>query len=167
MKKRKGDAKREAAAVRAEQRGRDVTQRWLNRAELEAKELQEQLPGLQNTVASLASQLAADQQAAATAAQAAAAQQAEVESMVEGVVAQKKMVRQRPVSLSLGELAGTCFSSLGHTYLRCKRFSGGWPVSQAQHQLLSMATVAVVHTHTTHHPDPTHPLSSPADRGAV
>ncbi|KAL4432605.1 hypothetical protein ABPG77_000542 [Micractinium sp. CCAP 211/92] len=91
VKKRKGDAKREAAAVRAELRGRDVTQRRLNRAELEAKELQEQLPELQNTVASLASQLAADQQAVAAVAQAAAAQQAEVERMVEGVVAQKKM----------------------------------------------------------------------------
>lgn len=102
MKKRKGDAKREAEAVRAEQRGREVTQRRLNRAELEAMQLQEQLPGLQNTLHSLASQLEADQLEAAAAAQAARALQAEVEGAVEQVVAEKRMVRQlAPCALPL------------------------------------------------------------------
>ena len=99
MKKRKGDAKREAEAVRAEQRGREVTQRRLNRAELEAMQLQEQLPGLQNTLHSLASQLEADQLEAAAAAQAARALQAEVEGAVEQVVAEKRMVMQLGLSV--------------------------------------------------------------------
>ncbi|KAL4436789.1 hypothetical protein ABPG75_003928 [Micractinium tetrahymenae] len=106
VEKKEGEAKREAEAVKAEQRGRDVTQRRLNRAEREAKQLQEQLPGLRNTVHNLAGQLAADQREAAAAAQAARALQTEVEGTVESVVAERKMteVQSSLVKASLADV---------------------------------------------------------------
>jgi len=89
----KANAKREGEAVRSEQRGREVCQRRLNRAELEARQLAGELPGLQAAVSSLAAALASEQKVAERKAAEAAQLQDEVAGMVEQVAAEKKLVR--------------------------------------------------------------------------
>ena len=93
VEKKKADAKREGEAVRSEQRGREVCQRRLNRAELEARQLAGELPGLQAAVASLAAALVGEQNAAEREAAEAARLQGEVAGMVEQVASEKKLVR--------------------------------------------------------------------------
>jgi hypothetical protein len=91
VEKKRGEAKREADAVKCEQRGREVAQR-LNRAELEVKQLAEQLPGLQNTVANMGAQLAAEQRQAVQEVAAGRKLAAEVTAMVGEVAAEKQLV---------------------------------------------------------------------------
>lgn len=93
VEKKKGDAKREGEAVRAEQRTREVCQRRLNRAELEAHQLGEQLPGLQAAVASMAAALVGEREAEREAREAARLQE-EVAGMVGQVAAERKLVRR-------------------------------------------------------------------------
>lgn len=92
MEKKKADAKREGEAVRSEQRGREVCQRRLNRAELEARQLAGELHGLQAAVSSLAAALVGEQKAAEREAADAARLQGEVAGMVEQIAAEKKLV---------------------------------------------------------------------------
>lgn len=79
--------------MRAEQRGREVCQRRLNRAELEARQLGEQLPGLQAAVGSMAAALVGERRAAEQEAWEAARLQEEVAGMVGQVAAERKLVR--------------------------------------------------------------------------
>lgn len=143
VEKKKGEARREAEAVKAEQRGRDVAQRRLNRAELEAKQLQEQLPGLHNTVHNLTSQLAADQREAAAQAQAARTLQAEVEGVVVRIVAEKKLVRKR--TLAFGWLCLTFPAGAAHPcacILPAVPAAACWSLLEAQRQRWGMAASA-------------------------
>lgn len=95
MEKIRGDAKLAAEALKAEHRAREVCQRRLNRAELEAGRLQEQLPGLQAAVASAGAALAAEQRSAALEAEATAALTSEVTALVAAVAEEQQLVRQR------------------------------------------------------------------------
>ena len=95
MEKKKADAKREAEAAKAEQRARDVCQRRLNRAELEAMRLGEEIPGLRNTAHNAAAQLGSEQRVAAREAAAAAALAAELSALVGTVAQEKKLVGGR------------------------------------------------------------------------
>ncbi|PRW58036.1 coiled-coil domain-containing 146-like [Chlorella sorokiniana] len=106
VEKKKGDAKREGEAVRSEQRGREVCQRRLNRAELEARQLAGELPGLQAAVSSLAAALTGEQKAAEREAAEAARLQGEVAGMVEQIAAEKKLtsVQEALVAASLADV---------------------------------------------------------------
>lgn len=90
---KKADAKREGEVVRSEQRGREVCQRRLNRAELESRQLAGELPGLHAAVASLAAALVGERKAAEREAAEAARLQGEVAGMVQQVAGEKKLVR--------------------------------------------------------------------------
>jgi hypothetical protein len=104
VEKKRGEAKREAEAVKCEQRGREVAQRRLNRAELEGKQLAEQLPGLQNTVANMEAQLAAEQRQAGREVAAGRKLAAEVAAMVGEVAVEKQLVSDRRWEESEGVL---------------------------------------------------------------
>lgn len=93
MEKKKADAKREAEGVKSEQRAREVAQRKLNRAELEAAQLADQLPELRTAVANARGALGAEQRAATKAAEAGKALQAEMVALVETVAQEKQLVR--------------------------------------------------------------------------
>ena len=92
VEKKKADARRELEALKSEQRGRELVQRRLNRAELEAMQLADQLPGLRNAVHNMASQLGSEQREAAREAAAARQLATEVAALVEEVAAEKKLV---------------------------------------------------------------------------
>ena len=91
VEKRRGNAWREAGAVKSEQRRRDVCQRRLNRAELDARQLGEQLPGLQAAVASLGGALAAERRVAAREAEATAALAGQLAALVAEVAGEQKL----------------------------------------------------------------------------
>lgn len=93
MEKKKADTTREAEAAKGEQRAREACQRRLNRAEMEAMQLGDALPGLRIAVANASAQLAAEQREAAREAAAGAALTAELAALVEAVAGEKKLVR--------------------------------------------------------------------------
>lgn len=93
VEKKKADAAREAEAAKGEQRAREVCQRQLDRAEMEAMQLGEALPGLRIAVTNTAAQLAAEQREAAREVAAGAALTAELAALVEMVAGEKKLVR--------------------------------------------------------------------------
>lgn len=95
VEKKQAEAKREADAVKWEQRGRGVVQRRLNRAELAVKEAQEALPGLANAVHNMRSQLGGEQRAQAREAEATRQLAGELAELVEVVAAERKLVSWR------------------------------------------------------------------------
>ena len=106
VEKKRGDARREAEAVRGEQRGREAAQRRLNRAELDSKQLAEQLPGLQITVGNMGAQLVAEQRQAGKATAVSRKLAAEVAAMVEEVAAGKQLVSASGRGRGKGQMGG-------------------------------------------------------------
>jgi hypothetical protein len=93
VEKRKADAKREGDAVKAEQRGSELLQRRLDRAEGDAKRASEELPRLRMAVQNCKADLASAQRAQRRESAAARQLQQELAQLLDAVAGEKQLVR--------------------------------------------------------------------------